>query len=371
MSENSKIEWTDHTFNPWIGCTKVSEGCRNCYAERDFDTRRKVVAWGPGKPRHRTTAAYWKQPLAWNRKAEQAGARPRVFCASLADWLDPEAPSGWLVDLLGLIELTPNLDWLLLTKRPQLWRRSVCGVRDACEKRSAFHLGSGYGIASQWIDNIPPENVWFGVTVEDQASADKRIPMLLEIPARVRFLSCEPLLGPVDLGLNFAKCDCGGPRWKSRWVKLHATVKPDFPVPGCWADAGIYRAHSNALGALSVETPGGLLGIRPSEFEALPAVDWVICGGESGPNARPMHPDWARGLRDQCVAAEAPFFFKQWGEWMAEEEAMNALGDNQEFTVYRATEEHGEVFYRVGKKAAGRLLDGRAWNEFPEVASHV
>jgi len=285
--KNSKIEWTDHTFNPWIGCTKVSPGCANCYAE-SLDHRWGHDSWGPGKPRRRTSAANWKQPLAWDKAAKkdrelwevEGGEwhRPRVFCASLADWLDEEVPTEWRVDLLKLIRQTQNLDWLLLTKRPQNWLAQMKSV----------DVAAGYcGITSmvgKWIEGTPPPNVWIGTTVEDQQRADERIPHLLTIPARVRFLSCEPLLGPVDL-------DLGHPKWRT---------------------AESYHSY----------------------------IHWVICGGESGPRARPMHPAWARSLRDQCAAAGVPFFFKQWGEH----------------------DQHGK---RVGKHTAGRLLDGKEHNAFP------
>jgi len=181
MAENSAISWTDHTFNPWMGCTKVSEGCKNCYAERDFDKRRHLVEWGPGKPRVRTSEANWKKPLAWNRKAEKDGVRPRVFCASLADWLDPEVPVAWLADLLALIQETPHLDWLLLTKRPQLWRWCMLGVLDT-------PIGASLKMVRDWFEGVAPANIWIGATVENEKNTT-RIPYLLQIPARVRFLS--------------------------------------------------------------------------------------------------------------------------------------------------------------------------------------
>lgn len=288
--KNSRIEWTDHTFNPWIGCTRVSPGCANCYAE-SLDHRWGHDSWGPGKPRRRTSAANWKQPLRWNEEQQtrylerHAGEpipdRPRVFCASLADWLDDEVPIEWLADLLDLIRRTPNLDWLLLSKRPQNWRARL----DACYSANAVNVEEYSSDLAlfilDWIEGHPPANVWLGTTVEDQRCADDRIPHLLSIPARVRFLSCEPLLGPVD---------------------IHAGEKRPIGMRGYF--------------------------------------DWVICGGESGPKARPMHPHWARSLRDQCAAAGVPFLFKQWGE-------------------------HDERTIRMGKKLSGRLLDGREHDEFP------
>lgn len=191
MAENSKINWTTHTFNPWIGCTKVSPGCLHCYAETLMDTRYGRVKWGAGNPRSRTAPSNWKKVRSWNNQAVRDGIRPRVFCASLADWLDAEIPIEWLRDLLQLVQTTPNLDWLLLTKRPENWSQRV---------HDAFAAGwDGDEWASQWLDGHAPGNVWVGTTVEDQTRADLRMPLLAEIPARVRFLSCEPMIGPVSL----------------------------------------------------------------------------------------------------------------------------------------------------------------------------
>lgn len=288
MSENSKIEWTDHTFNPWEGCQKVGPGCDHCYAE----TRNAryaggtAVNWGPGAPRRRTSVANWRKPLAWNAAhAEffaQHGRRQRVFCASLADIFDNAVDPLWRREVFDLIRATPNLDWLLLTKRIGITQR----LFDECHMDPPDG-GSGY----DW-----PANVWMGASIVNQEEADRDIPKLLLVPARVRFLSMEPLLGPVDLR----------------------------------------QAHFAPV--------------------RLPRVDWVIVGGESGPGARPMHPAWARGLRDQCVAAGVPFLFKQWGEWAPIGERRSILG----CTLHDME--------RVGKKAAGRQLDGCQHDGYPEVS---
>lgn len=254
--ENSNIEWTDHTFNPWIGCAKVSPGCHHCYAETLMDTRYGRVKWGKGQPRSRTSAANWRKPRQWNKAAEGATQRPRVFCASLADWLDDEVPIEWLAELMDLIRETPNLDWLLLTKRPENFDRLGDAISYA-EQDTRYWL-------SEWSGGEAPHNVWVGTTVEDQQRADERIPALLDIPARCRFLSCEPLLGPLDLSGFF-----GGP-----YVGL----------PG------------------DVVVPNYNFGI-----------DWVIVGGESGPKARPIKKEWVRDIRDRCDVAQVAFFFKQWG----------------------------------------------------------
>ena len=293
--ENSKIEWTDHTFNPWIGCTKVSDGCKHCYAETLMDKRYGKVKWGPQGQRIRTSEANWRKPLKWNREAKAAGKRARVFCASLADVFEDKADQleemdKWRAELFQLIQDTENLDWLILTKRPE----NVMGMVDA-----------------PWYYALP--NVWIGTSVENQEQANKRIPELLKIPAAVRFLSMEPLLGAVDLE-NLAY-EAAGPAW----------------------------AGYNLL------------------------IDWVIVGGESGPDARPMHPDWARSVRDQCQDAGVPFLFKQWGEW---------LPNAQEYGCHQPSANYNNLhtmlgnvaMARVGKHAAGRLLDGREWNEFPPIS---
>ena len=178
--ENSKIEWTDHTFNPWIGCQKVSPGCDHCYAETMMDHRYGKVEWGPHGERKRTSVAYWKQPVKWNREAgafeQKHGHRPRVFCASLADVFDNQAPSAWREDLFELIRKCDQLDWLMLTKRPQNIAKML---------------------PSDWGDGYP--NVWLGVTAEDQQHFDQRWKYLQKIPAVIKFISYEPALGPLRL----------------------------------------------------------------------------------------------------------------------------------------------------------------------------
>jgi protein gp37 len=267
MGATTNISWTDHTFNPWIGCMKVSPGCAHCYAETmdrnrfsrqlDGGTPEKPVShWGKGAPRHRTSEANWRAPLAWNRGAAAWDAsvdpaaqhRPRVFCASLADWLDTEVPAEWLGELLELIHTTPNLDWQLLTKRPEWWEERM---------KAALGLGDiGALVAHDWLEGRPPANVWLGVSVEDQERADQRIPELLKIPAKVRFLSIEPLLESVAIyELLDDQCDGG-----------------------------------NVLGS---------------------AIDWVIVGGESGPARRDCGVVAIAGVVAQCQAYGVPVFVKQ------------------------------------------------------------
>lgn len=325
MSKKTKIEWCDHTFNPWEGCQKVSPGCDHCYAE----TRNArfsggtAVNWGPDAPRRLTSLANWAQPLRWNKEAERLGVRYRVFCASLADVFDNAVPVQWRIDLMHLMLQTPRLDWLLLTKRIG----NAHNMLDVAFR--AVHAQR-----ETWANNVPP-NVWIGATITSQEEADRDIPKLLAVPAAKRFLSMEPLLGAVDLV-------------KSKAVRSMCKTCASGQSNGCILDQ-----------------PG-------------PFVDWVIVGGESGPNARPMHPDWARSLRDQCQAAGVPFLFKQWGEWV---DADNGPDDDSAYEGKPDCWAHiegghhsGEMgvdffntypMYRVGKKAAGRLLDGREWNEVP------
>jgi protein gp37 len=185
--KNSKIEWTHHTFNPWIGCSKVSAGCAHCYAET-LNKRMGWVEWGDNGKRKRTSAANWKQPIIWNREAEKSGERARVFCASLADWLDWQAPNQWRADLLELIDATPWLDWLLLTKRPESWEARIMECAGLSRMASKW-----------WRGEIPP-NVWVGYSAENQEMLNERAGHAMKIPAAVRFISAEPLLG----NLNFA-----------------------------------------------------------------------------------------------------------------------------------------------------------------------
>lgn len=273
MSERTKIEWTDYTFNPWSGCAKVSPGCANCYAE-SWAKLSGIVEWGPGKPRRRTTAANWGLPVKWDRKAGEVidfghpvgdPPRPRVFCASVADWLDPEVPAEWLADLLDLIFATPFLDWQLLTKRPGLWEDRIEAAIRFLETETGWTdlhpLDPDvilHGKLCDWVSlGSYPANVWVGTSVEDQKRAEERIPELLEIPARVRFLTCEPLLERLDLS----------------------------PIMGRHCTLGNYNA----------------------------GIHWIIAGGESGRNCRPFDSAWARVLRDAARDGCAAFFMTQMG----------------------------------------------------------
>jgi protein gp37 len=308
MSKNTKIEWTDHTFNPWWVCQKVGPGCDHCYAE-GLDKRTGGAHWGPGAERRRTSAKNWNDPVRWNKQADaffaEHGRRQRVFCASMADVFDNAVPTAWRMDLFTLIASTPNLDWLILTKR-------IGNVLTMCSGDSLM------------FDMIC-ERVWLGATIVNQEEADRDIPKLLAVPAAKRFLSMEPLLGPVDLNL-LKCCNC--------------------PTPGTGGDYWTPPDPPECCG-------------EPERI----ALDWVIIGGESGPGARPMHPDWAHGLRDQCDAAGVPFLFKQWGDWGPYLETMTKEERRGRDQAFALDETMG--LWRCGKKAAGRLLDGRTWDGYP------
>lgn len=307
------IEWTDVTWNPTSGCSKVSSGCKNCYAERLWP---RVY----GKDRPFTDVQLHPDRLA----APLRWRKPRmIFVDSMSDLFHEDVSIKFIDQAFAVMTLCQKHIFQILTKRDErmsqyindpdtpfridVWRRII-----ADGKCDDVRVPGGVIQLSEYCQKWPLSNVWLGVSVEDQKSADKRIPFLLQTPAAVRFVSLEPLLENID-----CKLDENGRH-------------PDY-------DFGI---------------------------------DWVIAGGESGPKARPSHPDWFRSIRDQCQDAGAgiPFFFKQWGEW-----GHPAVGDIADFTENAQRQEwisDGRADFnmaRVGKKRAGRLLDGREWNEIPEV----
>lgn len=324
MGESTNIEWAHHTFNPWYGCQKVGPGCDNCYAE-GWAKRSGLVKWGPDAERRRSTPANWRQPLKWNAEAQAFGIRYRVFCASLADVFDNQVPPAWRSDLFALIAATPNLDWLLLTKRIGNARSMIAEASAAVE----FHDAN----IAPWTTAKPWANVWLGITVVNQEEADRDIPKLLRVPAVVRWLSMEPLLGPVDLSYFFD-------------LYQHE-------------DGDVWRCSNLTRPLLSP--------------------DWIVVGGESGPKARPMHPGWAYSLRDQCEAACVPFLFKQWGEWVSpghrafgavQGEFQHIKSDGSLWGDDLTGDENADVItvVRVGKKAAGRLLGCQQHDGFPDLA---
>ena len=273
MSKDSKIEWTHHTFNPWWGCVKVSPACKNCYAE-SWSRRVGKKLWGAKSERRFFSDHHWHEPIKWNELAKLNGKRRRVFCASMSDVFEARAELHKPRERLWeLIEKTPWLDWLLLTKRPQ-----------------------NISIYSPW--ERWPSNVWLGTTAETSKWANERIDELVSNDAVIHFISAEPLLGKINL---------------NKWF----------------------------------------------EDETL---DWVIAGGESGPKARPTRPFWVRDLRDQCEEYGVPFHFKQWGHW-----APKMPPPLKKVRTINLGTKDGEIetLFALGKKAAGRQLDGRKWDGVP------
>lgn len=296
MGKDTKIEWADHTWNPWIGCTKVSPACDHCYAEDLMDRRYGRVRWGAGEDRARTSAATWNDPLRWNRAAAKAGKRATVFCLSLGDIWDNEVDPLWRRQAFDVMERTPNLTYLLLSKR-------IGNAMKMCDPLAG--------------NSLLPRNAALGATVINQDEWDRDVPKLCRaaevLAARFSFVSIEPMLGAIDTSQIFGLYEIDEGRW-------------GLKVGSRWA--------------------------------ASP--DWVIAGGESGPHARPTHPDWLRSLRDQCQAADVPFFMKQWGEWAPADDWPSEI---QEDYDTRGLSADGVI--RVGKARAGRLLDGRQWSETP------
>ena len=311
------IEWTDTVWNPVTGCNKVSEGCRNCYAFTLHDVRHKAFTEGKKLPRQyakpfseiQLFPGRLLEPLRWKKPR-------RVFVNSMSDLFHENVPFEFIEKVFAIMEEAYWHTFQVLTKRPERMLEFMTWYLNRCSDE-----GVGYRHES-------PKNVWLGVSVENQRAADERIPLLLQTPAAVRFLSCEPLLGPLDL---------------REWLHVHNRMCYDDPGPG----------HGSPF----------------LVCDEVNRIDWIIVGGESGPNARPMHPDWVRSLRDQCQAACVPFFFKQHGEWIEFQEATNP-GRVPHSTLVKAAFhrfEDGTEMLRVGNKHAGRLLDGREWNEIPNV----
>jgi len=316
MGDKSRIEWTDATWNPVTGCTPISEGCANCYAKREAEGRlRGRCGYDKDEP-FKVTLHEDKldQPLRWQKPR-------RIFVCSMGDLFHDDVPRSWIEAVFNVILECRQHTFLILTKRPDRMRL----LMKSFEAGSACNFWVGDESGADWVTQSFAEtlpHVWLGVTAENQQRADERIPILLDTPAAVRFVSVEPMLGPVDiLDPLFAEGKAGSP-------------------------------HLDVLDARNL---------------GMPSLDWVICGGETGQNARPMHPDWARALRDQCVAAKTPFFFKQWGEW-GNIHDKNAPANLKGPKVRYPHDERGGFVRmdKIGKKRSGRLLDGRTWDEYPD-----
>jgi protein gp37 len=319
MADRSFIEWTDTTWNPVRGCALVSAGCTNCYAMRQahrfsgkgqpYEKLTKMTSHGPvWTGAARTVPELLDQPLRWRKPR-------RIFLNSMSDLFHEDVPYEFVQDVWTTMKMAPQHTFQILTKRPERMLDLLTNRIDA----TVLHAHN----------EVPLPNVWIGISCEDQATADERIPLLLQTPAAVRFLSCEPLLGPLSL---------------NPWL---------------------LSEHGRR------------------QIGAAPGISWVIAGGESGPNARPSHPDWFRSLRDQCQAAGVPYFFKQWGEWeiasLANGHHDADMSRNGAKWVHNDGLVNGPSFFRddkrddtnpygmirVGKKAAGRILDGRTWDEYP------
>jgi protein gp37 len=297
----TSIEWTDASWNPIVGCTEISPGCANCYAARLAGTRLKNHPDYNGLVDKRRGEHRWlgqlrflpdrlEEPLHWKKPR-------RIFVCDMGDLFHELVQWNWLAEIFLVIQRTPQHTYQILTKR--------------AEKMQEF---------MRTTPILP--NVWLGVSVENQHFADERIPLLLETPAAVRWISAEPLLGSINTGT---------------WL-------------------------SHFEGADPIEWVDG----RPVRWKYItpkPGLDWVVCGGESGPSARVMHPDWGQSLRDQCKSAGVPFFFKQWGEWAP----LGQIDSSRTFVGRNLGD--GQMMLRYGKKLSGRMLDGSEWNEFPREAA--
>ena len=351
----TKIQWTEETWNPIVGCSIATAGCTNCYAMR--------MAWrlanNPVTPHYAGTVEKVKGKPVWTGKVAMAPDRvlaeplrrrkpTTYFVNSMGDLFHEGVPDDWIDKVFAVMALAPQHTFQVLTKRAGRMREyltqaniSVAAPLGAAITERTLTLPREFRSHS-W----PLPNVWLGVSAERQKEADERIPHLLDTPAAVRFVSVEPMLGPVDLDIGNA----------------------------CFNRNAVIRDLMRGPSLLNREQADAAV--------AAVQLDWIIVGGESGPGARPMHPDWARTLRDQCQAAGVPFFFKQWGEWGPGECADHAATRTEDTATWwdggwefdsltpRQSEElHRDAepdLYRLGKTRAGRTLDGREWNEMPE-----
>ena len=348
----TRIEWAEVVWNPITGCTLISEGCQNCYARRMANRLRGRCGYPADDPFKVTLHKdRLEEPLRWKKPR-------RVFVCSMGDLFHEDVPFEFIASVFGVMANSLQNTYMVLTKRPQRmkeffdWLYLSAASYYARDHRTVSYdddrinvfimkIASEYGINLDFMRKWPLFNVWLGVTAENQARADERIPILLQMPAAVRFVSVEPMLGPLDI---------------YRWLRCHI----------CSNNGSYYNPNSDEVEECH---------ICSSEDPSL--LDWVICGGETGPGARPVHPDWVRSLRNQCQDAGVPFFFKQWGEWAGITEGGVHPGDvcisedgfidtaDEDYICF-ANESDGIHMRKVGKKRSGRLLDGRTWDEMPE-----
>jgi protein gp37 len=338
MSAQSSIQWTDHTINFWWGCTKVSPACTHCYAESMSLRRSKnfwgrTIQWGDDHERGDRSEKAAKELRALDTRAMRKGTVEKVFINSMSDWLDARVPIEWLYRLLNAAFNSPHLILQLLTKRPENWPQRIEAVLKYIESLPEWENASASHpltrlrnfLADWFVLRKPPANLWIGTTVENQHYADERLPHLLRIPATVRFLSCEPLLGPVNIfhdGGTLDRLDAEG-------------ALDDIPFDR----SNPFRIHQ------------------------------IITGGEQGGKSRPMHLDWVRSLRDQAEFAGICFFFKQWGDYLP-------VGQQTPEPLAKDTYKghawpDGSKSLRVTTPIAGALLDGQAWQQFPDTAEKV
>lgn len=387
----SKIEWCDRVWNPVTGCTKVSPGCEHCYAERM--AHRFGKQWGlpednPFKVTKRKDKEFIR-PLQWKNPS-------KIFVCSMGDLFHEDVQERWIDGIFSIMGLTYDVaesdkenvitaykqrhTYLILTKRPERMQKYIQKLAlsewetlrkrfydfsmTACDfyykAQYIDHMNASMTVATWIKDGMP--GLWLGVTAENQEQADKRIPILLQIPAAKRFVSVEPMLGAVDL---------------KPWLDGHGAAGP---VAICKKHGIVEPTIDNGLEDNDEVCPKCCL---PLDYSAL---DWVICGGESGPGARPMHPDWVRSLRDQCKTADVPFLFKQWGEYGPDDEGESDnlpwVSEQTDRSRDRVIDMRGDIdctnwqgpeqvepfalMRRVGKKKAGRLLDGQLWDQYPK-----
>ena len=355
MADKTGIEWTEATWNPLVGCSLKSPGCTNCYA---MSMAARIQRMTPGSHYVGTTqkskaGPVWTglvklapdhiltQPLRWSRPR-------KIFVNSMSDLFHESVPDEWIDRIFAIMALAPQHTFQVLTKRSERMREYMSAADTRFRVRTEYKALPAQGTAlSRQLSHLPLwplPNVWLGVSVEDQARADERIPDLLATPAAVRWISAEPLLGELDLesawhGENALDSECWG---DCAWCKNGLP-----PLHNCQRGQGDWEKGRSGL-------------------------DWVVAGGESGRKARPMHPDWARSIRDQCAAAGTPFLFKQWGEFHPADQVKNAEQIAATGDIGRALRDgHAHAFddqwtWRIGKKRAGRLLDGIEHNGYPE-----